>query len=303
MEIYQLRTFLTVARLAHLTRAAERLNLTQPAVSKQIKALEGELGVALFERTSSGMSLTKSGQLLLPQAEKTLVDALELINMAKKMRGEIAGTVRLGTIIDPEFLRLGSILGQLLQFYPMVDIKLMHGISGWVLEQVKNGTVDAGFYLGEQFGIGIGAIELCTLTYLVVAPPAWADKVRQAGWREIAHLPWIGTPPHSSQHRLVNEMFREQGFVLSTVVEADQESSMRSLVAMGVGLCLLRDDIALAAQEKGELVIWDKTQRRCALSFIFQERRIGDGLLLALKKVVDEVWTVGPDAQPPMRDA
>ena len=223
MEIYQLRTFLTVARLAHLTRAAERLNLTQPAVSKQIKALENELGVQLFERTSSGMSLTKSGQLLLPQAEKTLIDALELLNTAKKMRGEIAGTMRLGTIIDPEFLRLGSILGQLLQFYPMVDVKLTHGISGWVLEQVKSGAVDAGFYLGAQTEPGIDSIELCTLTYLVVAPPAWADAVRKADWRAIACLPWIGTPPHSSQHRLVNEMFREQGFELSTVVEADQE--------------------------------------------------------------------------------
>ena len=62
MEIYQLRAFLTVARLGHLTRAAERLHISQSAVSKQIKELEDELGVILFDRPSSGTSLTRSGQ-------------------------------------------------------------------------------------------------------------------------------------------------------------------------------------------------------------------------------------------------
>ena len=64
MEIYQLRTFLAVARLGHLTRAAEQLHLTQPAVSKQVKALEQELGVLLFERQPTGMVLTSEGRAL-----------------------------------------------------------------------------------------------------------------------------------------------------------------------------------------------------------------------------------------------
>ena len=62
MEIYQIRTFLTVARLAHLTRAAEQLHLTQPAVSKQLKVLEQELGVVLFESQVGGMVLTREGK-------------------------------------------------------------------------------------------------------------------------------------------------------------------------------------------------------------------------------------------------
>lgn len=124
MEIYQLRAFLTVARHGHLTRASEQMHISQSAVSKQIKALEDELGVVLFDRTSTGTSLTRSGQLLLAQAEKTLDSALELINMAKEIRGEIAGTIRLGTIIDPEFLRLGGVLGKLLDLYPKIDVKL-----------------------------------------------------------------------------------------------------------------------------------------------------------------------------------
>src|SRR5262249_60738923 len=72
MELYQLRSFAAVAELGHLTRAAEKLHISQPAVSAQIKALEDELGVTLFERVSSGMQLTSAGRNLLPAAEQVL---------------------------------------------------------------------------------------------------------------------------------------------------------------------------------------------------------------------------------------
>jgi DNA-binding transcriptional LysR family regulator len=72
MEIYQLRAFVTVAKLGHLTRAAEALHVTQPAVTAQIKALEEELGVALFDRRPGRMALTKAGELLLPEADHVL---------------------------------------------------------------------------------------------------------------------------------------------------------------------------------------------------------------------------------------
>ena len=82
MEIYQLRTFLAVARLGSLTRAAEQMHISQPAVSKQLKALEEELGALLFDRLSFGMALTKAGETLLPHAERTLFEAVELLNTA-----------------------------------------------------------------------------------------------------------------------------------------------------------------------------------------------------------------------------
>jgi DNA-binding transcriptional LysR family regulator len=94
MEIYQLKTFVTVAKLAHLTRAAERLHLTQPAVSKQIKALEEELGVTLFERTPTGVVLTKSGRSLLQLAEQTMESAFDLMREAKRLRTDLVGTIR-----------------------------------------------------------------------------------------------------------------------------------------------------------------------------------------------------------------
>ncbi|HXU65990.1 MAG TPA: LysR family transcriptional regulator, partial [Casimicrobiaceae bacterium] len=72
MELYQLRSFAAVAELGHLTRAAERLHVSQPAVSAQIKALEDELSVLLFERGATGMALTAAGRALLPEALRVI---------------------------------------------------------------------------------------------------------------------------------------------------------------------------------------------------------------------------------------
>ncbi len=290
MEIYQLRTFLTVARVGHLTRAAEQLHVTQPAVSKQIKALEDELGVLLFERAPSGMMLTKAGQLLVPKAEKTLAGAMELMQLAQKMRGETTGSIQLGTIIDPEYTRLGQFLGKLLQYYPMIEVKLQHGISGWVMECIKVGELDAGFYLGKVSDPVITALELKVLNYLVVAPLQWSERVLKADWADLATFPWIGTPPHSSQHRLVQEMAHQHSLQIKFVIEVDQEASMINLVSTGVGLCLMREELAAAAVARAEVVIWPGTKIPCPLSFVYPAARGEDAVISALIKVLREVW-------------
>lgn len=294
MEIYQLRTFLTVARMGHLTRAAEQLHLTQPAVSKQIKALEQELGVLLFERQPTGMVLTREGRELFPNAERTLFDAMELLNHARTMRGEVTGSVVIGTIIDPDTLRLGSFLGALLAYFPKVQARLRHGISGWVLEQLRSGEIDAGFYLGPVLEADVSSLPMRTLQYVVVGPPHWREQLARSGWNDIAALPWIGTPAHSSQHRLVRAMFAEHGLTMRSVVEADQEASMVSLVRTGVGLATMREDLARAAQARGELTIWHGTVQDCPLSFVFQSARRDDMLVAACRKALADVWPCDP---------
>jgi DNA-binding transcriptional LysR family regulator len=290
MEIYQIRTFLAVARLGHITRAAEQLHLTQPAVSKQIKALESELGVLLFERQPTGMVLTREGQALYPQAETTLFNAMELLNHARMLRGEVSGAVVIGTVIDPDTLRLGAFLAALLEYFPKVQARLQHGISGWVMERVKAGEIDAGFYLGPVLDPEISSLPMRTLQYLVVAPPAWKEKVQAADWVALADLPWIGTPQHSSQHRLVRTMFAEHGLTVRPVMEADQEASMVSLVRTGVGLATMRDDLAREAQARGEVYIWPGTVQDCPLSFVFKATRLDDVLVAACRKALAEVW-------------
>src|SRR4051794_10662494 len=97
MELYQLRTFVTVADSGHITRAAEKLHLSQPAVSAHVKALEEELGVRLFDRNPGGMLLTRAGGQLRDRAEKVLAEVEHLRQLAASLRGEIVGRLRVGT--------------------------------------------------------------------------------------------------------------------------------------------------------------------------------------------------------------
>jgi DNA-binding transcriptional LysR family regulator len=292
VEIYQLKSFISVAREGHLTRASEQLHLTQSTVSKQIKALEDELGVLLFERQTSGMLLTKAGRKLLPIAERTLANAVELLGTARGLRGAIVAQLKLGTIIDPEFLRLGEVLGRVLQYYPMIDVKLQHGISGWVLERVRAGELDAGFYLGSLNDADVELFELGRLNYVVIGPVAWREQLATASLAALAALPWVGTPVHSSQRRMVNAMFAEQGLQYRVVIEADQEASMIDLVRQGLGLCLMRAEPALAASERGELCIWPLRQFPCQLSLVTRTAARFDPALGALMGVLSEVWGI-----------
>src|SRR5512139_2019619 len=101
MELYQLRTFATVAEEGHLTRASERLHLSQPAVSGHIKALEQELDVRLFDRAATGMVLTEAGRQLLSHALKVLSAADGVKRVAQQLHAEVTGVLHIGTVADP----------------------------------------------------------------------------------------------------------------------------------------------------------------------------------------------------------
>ena len=94
MELYQLKTFVTVAEESHLTRAAERLNTSQPALSAHIKALEDELGLPLFERTAKGMKLTHAGSVLQSKAQAALDDVDAIHFEAVQLKNKLGGALR-----------------------------------------------------------------------------------------------------------------------------------------------------------------------------------------------------------------
>lgn len=112
MELYQLRTFVIVAEEENLTRAAKRLYMTPPSVSAHIKALEDELNVQLFERTSKGMEITGHGQLLKAKAEQILHAAQDLVNHATKMQQFLMGQVNFGLNATANFLALWDFVGK-----------------------------------------------------------------------------------------------------------------------------------------------------------------------------------------------
>lgn len=290
MEIYQLRTFVTVAKLGHLTKASEVLHITQPAVSAQIKALEQELGLALFDRKHGPIALTKAGEMLLPEAEKTLAMVNALLNKAQAIKGEITGRILIGTFGDPDFLRLGGFLNALLGALPLLEIKTRTAMAEDVLEGVLTGELAGGFYIGTPARAELNSVVLRGVCYRVVAPLAFAKQLSVAGWRDVAALPWIGAPARSALSKLTCEMFGRQGLAPNIVIETDEVASLNSLVRAGVGLSLMRDDQALLASERGELLIWGQARVDTELSFVYPARAEHDPAVVGLVSVLLETW-------------
>ena len=297
MELYHLRSFATVAEEGHLTRAADRLHVSQPAVSGQIKALEQSLGVRLFERTSAGMTLTVAGRELLPLARRVLASADALRQAARGLSGEVAGVLRIGTVSHPGSIRLGDLLAAAVERHPRLELELQHEVSGAALEAVRDGRLDASFYFGDAPGRDVTALRLREFVYCVAAPAAWADRVSDADWSDIAALPWIQTPAISTHNRLVTRLFEQQGGEPpQRRVEADQESVIESLVVSGVGLSLMREDAARARAAAGEVCSWSKARLRTTLWFVCQAGRESDPLLKALFELLRETWRLPPAA-------
>jgi len=290
MELYQLRSFVTVAQLGHLTRAAERLHISQPALSGHIKALEDEFEVALFERSPSGMQLTAPGQRLLAGAERTLAAAQALRNEARAIRGAISGSVSVGTLSDPEFLRLGHFAAATMERHPLLQIHFQREVSGEAFEDVRDAKLDASFYYGERTDPSIASVPLTGIVYRVVAPIEWAARIAQSGWAEIEREPWILTPSISTHWQLANELFRAHGVSPSKVVEADDENLIMSLVTSGMGMALMREDLALEKARANVLCLWDEARVTTSLQFIYLASRAQDPEICALVEGLREVW-------------
>ena len=299
MDLTLLRAFATVASEGNLTRAAVQLHLTQPAVSLQIKHLQETLGVTLFTRTSHGLTLTRDGQALLPHAERALAAASDVQRAAATLRHEVRGRLRIGTILDPEFLRLGGFLKQLVETWPHIETALRHGMSGWVLDQIRARELDVGYYIGqpaEDDGRGDLAFHAVTLThfqYRVLAPAGWKDRVKGArDWRALAALPWIWTPPASAHNRLLSHLFDEAGVKPVKVAEVDQEPSMLDLVKSGVGLTLARDATAIAEAHAHALTIIEGITVPTELAFITLAGRKDEPAIAAALKLIEQQWTL-----------
>lgn len=293
-----LRAFVAVARTGSVSRAAEQLHLTQPAISLKLKQLQTNLGLTLFSRRPQGLALTSDGHALLPAAEKALASAQAFEQTAGTLHSTLRGKLSIGTIVDPEFLRLGAFLRRLMARAPQLETELHHGMSGSVLHHIAQGDLDVGFYLappGEGPGLNQGheALawrELTHFDYHVIAPAGWENRLIDTRWEHLATLPWIVTPQDSVHHRLLKQALAKSGAVPNRVAQVDQEACMLDLVRAGVGLSLARDALAMTERQESGLAVADNIRLPCALSFVWRHDSTAEPTVNAALNTLDEVW-------------
>lgn len=288
MELYQLKTFVAIAQERNLTRAAERVFTSPPAVSAQIKALEDELGVKLFDRTPRGMTLTEAGGRLLEEAERTLASAGRMRSAAEQLRGTAHGLVRFGTISDPIALKLGDALVTLAERHPQVTLQLQQGLSSDTLSALQRGELDCGYVMTDLEavqGLEIQRLGIADLT--VVLPPAGLAQP-DTPLAELVAMPWVGTPPHCVLRRRLEALFASAGREYREGAMANTDGAVRSMVASGFGAGIVRMDQALQAERQGELKLWKGWRGHTWICWAAPPQR--SAAVEALRQAVIEAW-------------
>jgi DNA-binding transcriptional LysR family regulator len=292
VEFYHLRTFVAVAEEEHLTRAAERLCASLPAVSAHVRGLEEELGVPLFLRTPKGMRLTGEGRALLAEARRALSSLEAVRARAGTLRQEVTGVARIGLNNEAARMRVPELLAALTRRHPGVEIHLVNSSSPRILDNVRLGRLDLGFVYDNilEPGHEIEAMALEDVDMAVVGPTSWADRVCRASWEELAALPWVWFSERCPFQHLLESSFSCRDLALNKVMVGDNDATLRTLVAAGIGLTLLRKDDALDAAAAGEVCLWRREGLRLGLSLVHRRERADDRVIAAIVSAVAEVW-------------
>jgi DNA-binding transcriptional LysR family regulator len=246
MDLRRLRYFIAVAEEGHITRAAERLDMQQPPLSRQIRLMERELKVQLFRRLPRGVELTSAGHALLPEAKAMLARldrALETTRRAA--RGE-QGSLCVGIAPTAPFNPLvPKAIRSFREAFPMVSLVLEEGLSNEVVERFNNDQMDVAFVRARQIHAeGVVVIPLQEEPMVVALPShhpmARNNRSKVVPLKNLASDPFILIgPPGTGLHDETLAACRAAGFVPRLGQSAPRITSTLGLVAAGLGIALV----------------------------------------------------------------
>lgn len=245
MELRHLRYFIAVAEELNFSRAAERLHIAQPPLSQQIRALEEELGVQLFDRTKRPLQLTVAGQVFLEEAQSAIAQVDNAVKMAQRAsRGEI-GRLVIGFTSSMANSFLPDILRGYRERFPKVELVCREGATSLQLQALRARQLDVGFF--HLTSSMLQETDLCSMTIwhdsLIVALPEAHPLAHQpqislnALSQESFILPSRQFAPGLSEQ--IDYLCQQSGFSPVVIQEGTLMLTILSLVAGSVGVALL----------------------------------------------------------------
>jgi DNA-binding transcriptional LysR family regulator len=244
----EMRAFALLAEEGSIRKVAERLPLTQPAVTRQIQRLEQALGVELLDRRAKPPRLTPAGQ-------EALARSREILAAWSRMREglgrpEPAGLLRLGVADGLADARLATLLGGLRKRFPKISLRICGGWSGALAEQLQRGQLDCALLLGPA-GQPEAQTEVLGHERIAVIAAA-AGKSRVPALEEAA---WVLNPEPCDARRRLAEALGQRGVRLQVVAEVHQPALQLGLVRAGLGLGLMPRRLIGRAAPRGIMVL------------------------------------------------
>jgi DNA-binding transcriptional LysR family regulator len=253
MLLTQLEGFVEIARRGSISRAAESLFVTQPALTARLKSLERELGAELFVRTGRGVRLTEAGRAFLPYAQRSLQTVAEGRHLVGELARGSAGELALGAAPAVSTYVLPAILERYHRSYPNVQLAVRTGHSEEILEIVLREEVELGLIRALRHP-EISSIPLYDDELLLVCHPEhpFAQR-REIAIEEVGEERVILFDRTSSYHDLTAAFFREAGVVPRGVMELDNIDATKKMVRQGLGVAMVPKTAAGEELEAGTL--------------------------------------------------
>jgi DNA-binding transcriptional LysR family regulator len=237
LENFRLKVFRAVAERLNFRKAAEQLFLTQPAVTLQIKALESDLGVRLFDRTGGKIALTLQGSVLLDYASKLASIAAEAERQLGCSEGSVSGELALGASTTIAQYVLPRLLGAFQSEYPRIQFSFHSGNTSEVVRCLLNGKVALGLIEGPARERGIRTEPFMEDELVLIAPPPFeSDRLTSARFLATNLLM---REQGSGSRRVVELALEKSGFKLKAfkkVMELDSTEAIKSAVEAGLGV-------------------------------------------------------------------
>ncbi|HLJ79100.1 MAG TPA: LysR family transcriptional regulator [Acidobacteriaceae bacterium] len=239
VENFRLRVFRTVAEEASFRRAAERLHLSQPAVSQQIHALEEELGVVLFDRGKGRIALTDAGTVLLGYARKGARLAAEAEAALERTRGGVAGELRIGASMTVTQYFLPRLLGAFIEQHPRIEFSVRSANTEHIVAALRAAEIDLGLIEGPVSSRDVFRQPVIEdrMVLIVGRRSAWPQK-SVVPVRALAEVPLIMRERGSGSRRVVELALRRAGLRwrdLRIAMELDSIVAIISAVEEGLG--------------------------------------------------------------------
>ncbi|WP_191833421.1 LysR family transcriptional regulator [Pseudomonas fluorescens] len=240
MDVVQLKTLIHVAELGSLSKAADRLNIAQPALSRQIRQLEKELGVYLFERHGRGMQITDAGKEVLQHATR-IMDELEAIRSSVS-GGHVSfrGAVAIGTTPTIAEIVTVPLVKRIREAHPDLSIRFSSAFSGYLLDWLQRGELELAisYDLQPLHTLRIVPVMMENLV-LVGAPTAGLQLDKPVNFASLAQQPLVLPSQRHGLRKIMDQCAADAGFTIATRVEADSFGALIDLVRHDFGYTAL----------------------------------------------------------------